>query len=216
MREDSNGVNPIPRGARYWEDSFRGHEPGWFFGGEPSTLARRLLHFLRLMEIPLGGRLLDLGCGEGRDVVFFASLGFEVEAIDGSPTGVERARRALLDAGLTAKVHQGDLAQFEWEGEYDVIFANNSVQFVGDEARRVLNDIRAHTRPGGWNVVGMFTREEIDWRREEDVYCLDQRELKHIYREWTLLEYGESIVYSPRRAQYVSFANLIARRPTPR
>ena len=111
---------------------------------------------------------------------------------------------------------QGDLAGLDWNGEYDVIFANNSVQFVGDEARRVLGEIRAHTRPGGWNVIGMFTREEIDWRREEDVYCLDQRELRHIYREWTLLEYGESTVYSPRRAQYVSFANLIARRPTQR
>jgi hypothetical protein len=62
----------------------------------------------------------------------------------------------------------------------------------------------------------MFTREEIDWRRDQDVYCLDHRELKHLYREWTLLEYGESIVYSPRRAQYVSFANLIARRPQAR
>ena len=49
-----------------------------------------------------------------------------------------------------------------------------------------------------------------------DVYCLDHRELKHIYREWTLLEYGESTVFSPRRAHYMSFANLVARRPAGR
>ncbi len=206
----------IPKGARFWEESFREHEPGWFFGDEPSTLARRLLHFFRLMEIPTVGRLLDLGCGEGRDVAFFAGLGFEVEAIDGSPMGVERTRRAIDQAGLSAKVAEGDLGRFDWNGEYDVVFANNSVQFVGDDARRVLGEIRSHTRPGGWNVIGMFTREEVDWRRDQDVYCLDHRELKHLYREWTLLEYGESIVYSPRRAQYVSFANLIARRPQAR
>jgi tellurite methyltransferase len=203
----------VPKGARAWEESFRDHEVGWFFGGEPSTLARRLLHFFRMLEIPTAGRLLDLGCGEGRDVAFFASLGFDVEALDGSPTGVERTRRAISEGGLHARVSQGDLASFEWTGEYDIVFANNSVQFVGEQARRVLSEIRSHTRPGGWNAIGMFTREEIDWRREPDLYCLDHRELKHIYRDWTLLEYGESIVYSPRRAQYISFANLIARRP---
>lgn len=213
MTEEPERPGAIPKGARFWEDSFRDHEPGWFFGGEPSTLARRLLHFFRLMDIPTEGRLLDIGCGEGRDVAFFASLGFEVEAMDGSPTGVQRARRAIAEAGLRARIEQGDLGALAWEGDYDVIFANNSVQFVGDDARRVLSEIRAHTRPGGWNAIGMFTREEIDWRREPEVYCLEQRELKQIYREWTLLEYGEPIVYSPRRAQYVSFANLIARRP---
>jgi len=214
LTEEPSDGSAVPKGARFWEESFRGHDAGWFFGGEPSTLARRLHHFFRLMEIPTQGRLLELGCGEGRDVAFFSSLGFDVEALDGSPTGVQRARLAAERAGLRAQISQGDLAAFVWSEDYDIVFANNSVQFVGEDARRVLSEIRSHTRPGGWNAIGMFTREEVDWRREQEVYCLDHRELKHIYRDWTLLEYAESIVYSPRRAQYVSFANLIARRPT--
>lgn len=214
--KDSAHHGPVPSGARFWDDSYRAHEPGWFFGDEPSTLARRLVHFFRMMEIPTHGKLLDLGCGEGRDVAFFASLGFEVDAVDGSPIGVERARLAVARLGLEARIETGDLAAWNWTGDYDVIFANNAVQFAGDGARRVLAEIRSHTRFGGWNAIGMFTREEIDWRREVDVYCLDHRELKHIYREWTLLEYGESVVYSPRRAHYMSFANLVARRPAGR
>lgn len=204
---------PVPEGARFWEESFRAHEAGWFFGGEPSTLARRMLHFFRLMGIPTRGRLFDIGCGEGRDVALFASLGFEVEAIDGAPTGVERAREALARNGLKGKVVQGDLGRIEWSGSYDVVFANQSVQFVGEDSLRVLDEIRAHTVPDGWNVIGMFTRDEIDWRRERDVYCLESRELKQIYRGWRLFEYSESIVWSPRREDYLSFANLIARRP---
>lgn len=210
---EHGGKGSVPEGARFWEESFRKHEAGWFFGGEPSTLARRMLHFFRLLGIPTRGRLFDIGCGEGRDVALFASLGFEVEAIDGAPTGVDRAREALARNGLSGKVHQGDLGRIEWAGSYDVIFANQSVQFVGGQAPRVLAEIRERTRPGGWNVVGMFTREEFDWRREPGVYCLEPRELKHVYREWRLYEYGESIVWSPRREDYLSFANLIARKP---
>ncbi len=116
------------------------------------------------------------------------------------------------------------LVAFAQESDADSIFffrariidrgINQSVQFVGPDALSVLEDIRRHTKPGGWNVIGMFTRDEFDWRRDKDIYCLDQRELKHIYKGWDIFEYSESIVWSPRRNGYLSFANLIARKPT--
>jgi tellurite methyltransferase len=164
------------------------------------------------MGLPMRGRLLDLGCGEGRDAVLFASLGFEVDAVDGAPTGVQRAREGLKRAGLSGKVWQGDLAEIDWKDAYDVILANQSIQFVGNEALRVLKQVQDHTEPDGWNIIGMFTWEAYDWRKEKDVYCLDQRELKHLYRGWRIFEYSESLVWSPRRGDYLSFANLIARK----
>lgn len=212
---DPSAPNGIPAGARFFEDAFRNHDSGWFFGNEPSTLARRLHHFTRLLEIPAGLRLLDLGCGEGRDLIFFAHLGFRVEGADGSPTAVQRARAAIQEAGVDVKVIEADIADYPWDGNYDLIVANNSVQFVGPEAPRLLEIIRGRTKPGGFNAIGMFTKEETDWRRESETYCLESRELRFLYRDWTLLEYGESVVFSPRRAHYLSFANLIARRPAP-
>ncbi len=204
----------IPAGARFFEEIFRDHETGWFSGMEPSTLARRLHHFTRLLEIPPGSRLLDLGCGEGRDLLFFAGLGFDVIGADASPTAVARARAAVQAAGLEVQVFAADIAHFPWDGDYDLIFANNSVQFVGADAPRIIAEIRNRTKPGGFNAVGMFTREETDWRRETDAYYLESRELRFFYKDWTLLEYGESVAFSPRRAHYLSFANLIARRPS--
>ena len=213
MRDVEDPDTGIPRGARFFDETFRAHETGWFFGDEPSALARRVRHFFRRLEMPTAGRLLDLGCGEGRDTAFFASLGFDVEAVDGSPTAIERTRIALATAGLGAEVSERDIADFPWEGEYDVIFANNSIQFMGDEALKLIEVVRSKTKPGGFNAIGMFTREAVDWRREPETYCLEPRELRHIYRSWTLLEYSESIVFSPRRGHYLSFAYLIGRRP---
>jgi tellurite methyltransferase len=202
----------IPKGARPWDASYREHEPDWFFGTEPSALARRVIHYFRTMEIPIEGRLLDLGCGEGRDILYFAGLGFEVDGIDGSPMAVTRAQAGLAREGRVARIEHADLSRMLWHGDYDVIFANNSIQFAGEDALRVLEEVRSHTKPNGWNAIGMFTREELDRRQEEDAYCLETRELKHIYRGWTILEYGESIAYTARRARYLSFANLVARR----
>jgi tellurite methyltransferase len=172
------------------------------------------MHFLRLMEVPARGRLLELGCGEGRDVVFFASHGFDVEAIDGSPTGVSRTSRALEHAGLRSSVALADIAAFTFLGPYDVGFANNSLQFVGERALDRIRAIREHTAPGGWNAVGMFIEGEGNLAREPGVYLLESGELKSLYGDWQLFEYGESIIYSPRRGAYRSFASLIARRPS--
>lgn len=203
----------MPWGARFWEEAYAGHPEGWFFGTEPSTLARRLIHFFRQLGVPLAGRLLELGCGEGRDVIFFAAHGFDVEAIDGSPTGVVRTSRALEDAGLLASVALADISVLELHGAYDVVFANNSLQFVGGRALDRIRAIRESTAPGGWNAVGMFVEGEGEPEHDQGVYLLQSKELKSLYRDWRLLEYGESLIYSPRRGAYRSFANLIARRP---
>lgn len=203
----------MPHGARFWEEAYAAHEEGWFFGTEPSTLARRLMHFFRLMDLPARGRLLDLGCGEGRDVVFFAAHGFDVEAVDGSPTGVSRTSRALEQAGLRAEVALADIAGYPLGGAYDVVFANNSLQFVGERALERIRAIRERTVPGGWNAVGMFIEGDGEPEREAGVYVLESRELKSLYDDWQLFEYGESIIFSPRRGAYRSFASLITRRP---
>lgn len=46
-----------------------------------------------LAELPPGGRILDAGCGSGRDAYVFARRGFQVTALDGSLEMVKAARR---------------------------------------------------------------------------------------------------------------------------
>ena len=48
-------------------------------------------------------RILDLGCGSGRHILFFAKKGFDVYGLDGSPRGIELAREWLAEEGEEAK-----------------------------------------------------------------------------------------------------------------
>jgi len=61
-----------------------------------------------LPELPRG-RALDVACGTGRNALFLAAAGYEVDAIDISPAGLERARAAAAARGLEVRWIEADL-----------------------------------------------------------------------------------------------------------
>lgn len=72
--------------------------------------------FLEL--VPAGGRLLDAGCGSGRDALAFSKLGFEVEAFDASGRCVDQARQLT---GL--EIQQLRFDEMAFDNEFDGIWA---------------------------------------------------------------------------------------------
>jgi 2-polyprenyl-3-methyl-5-hydroxy-6-metoxy-1,4-benzoquinol methylase len=75
--------------------------------------------------LPTGGRVLDAGCGSGRDAKAFASMGFNVVAFDAS---AEMVRRARAYTGL--EVLQITFAEMSWQGEFDGVWASASLLHV--------------------------------------------------------------------------------------
>lgn len=76
-------------------------------------------------RLPEGGRILDLGCGSGRDFLAFLKAGFEVDAVDGSAQMVKTASELT---GLP--VAHALFADYEPEGLYDGIWACSSLLHV--------------------------------------------------------------------------------------
>lgn len=74
----------------YFRNAYRTGQHGWAVE-EPSPFAVRFLK--RLRTVVPGGKLLDVGCGEGRHAMAAAELGFRVAAIDYEPLALKRARR---------------------------------------------------------------------------------------------------------------------------
>ena len=86
MTRSANEAN-----RRYFREAYRTGEHGWAVI-EPSPYALAFLK--RLARRVPGGRLLDVGCGEGRHAIAAARLGFPVTAIDYEPLALARARRS--------------------------------------------------------------------------------------------------------------------------
>ncbi|MCB0345173.1 MAG: methyltransferase domain-containing protein [Bdellovibrionales bacterium] len=103
------------------------------------------LQELFLALLPSGGKILDAGCGSGRDSLAFLKAGFDVEAIDGSAVMVERASKFT---GL--KVRQLTFQQIEYRSEFDGIWACASLLHVPfDELPAVLSRMHTALKPQG-------------------------------------------------------------------
>lgn len=100
-----------------------------------------------LARLPGGRRrILDLGCGPGRDLAAFTALGHEAVGLDGAPEFVAMARR---HSGCVV-LQQDFLALALDPASFDGIFANASLFHVPrQELPRVLGELREALRPDG-------------------------------------------------------------------
>ena len=63
--------------------------------------------------LPPGARVLDLGCGEGRDSVFFAQRGFNVTGVDVARSGLAKAERLARGRGVRVRWVCGDIGRLD-------------------------------------------------------------------------------------------------------
>jgi tellurite methyltransferase len=64
----------------------------YYWGKKPSNICDKVIGIMQPSE-DSHPKLLDLGCGEGRNAVYFAKHGFEVLGVDLSEAGLEKTRR---------------------------------------------------------------------------------------------------------------------------
>ncbi|MEH6527669.1 MAG: methyltransferase domain-containing protein [Sneathiella sp.] len=93
-------------------------------------------------------RVLDVGCGQGRDSLFIARLGHLVTAVDQSPSGI---RDLNLDANaetLAIAAETADIREHVWPGPFDVIVIDRTLHMLGAEERlTVLHALLVATAP---------------------------------------------------------------------
>ncbi|HBL28828.1 MAG TPA: class I SAM-dependent methyltransferase, partial [Acidobacteria bacterium] len=114
-----------------------------------------LLDQLLKGRIAPGMRLLDAGCGGGRNLVWFLRSGCEVHGVDASPAAVEQARRLagrLAPSPPPESFQTADLDALPFpEGRFDAVVCSAVLHFARDEAHfdRMLDEMWRVLRPGG-------------------------------------------------------------------
>lgn len=94
-----------------------------------------------------GGRMLDVGCGNGRYLTTMRSLGWDVQGVEFSASGVE----ACLMSGLL--VHHGDLASAGFpDGSFDLVTARHVIEHI-PEPHAFMAELARVLRPGGRLVI---------------------------------------------------------------
>ena len=115
-----------------------------------------------------GARVLDAGCGSGRDAKAFKEMGYQVEAFDASSAMVELAREYT---GLPVQLMT--FADVDWKEEFDGIWCCASLLHVPAlELLGVMQKLADALKPGGvWYVSFKYGdgEREVDGRRFTDM-----------------------------------------------
>jgi SAM-dependent methyltransferase len=94
-------------------------------------------------------RALDLACGEGRNALWLAELGWRVTAVDYSSVAIEKARDRAARAGASVDFACADLLEYMPEaGAYDLVLVLY-LQLPAEQRRLVLSRAGASLAPGG-------------------------------------------------------------------
>ena len=102
-----------------------------------------------------GMRVLDAGCGYGRNLVYLMRMGCEVFALDADAAAVEHVRRLSesLETGLASgNFLVGRIEQMPFpDGFADVVISNSVLHFARDERhfRAMVDELWRVVRPGG-------------------------------------------------------------------
>jgi len=156
------------------------------------------------VELLPKGRVLDVAMGSGRNAIYLAGLGFDVEGIDMSSEAINIALELARKAGVTIKTQVADL-----EGDYlvkkdayELIMCFNYLQ------RLLIPQIKDGLRRGGMVVYETFIIDQAEFGKPKNPdYLLKHNELLDIFRDFRCLRYREGVVRGPK-----AIASIIAQK----
>jgi SAM-dependent methyltransferase len=145
-------------------------------------------------------RVLEAGCGYGRNLVYLLRAGCEVFALDADAAGIEHVRQlsASLNTGLPAENFQvGSIEQTPFPDEFvDAVICSAVLHFARDEVqfRGMLAELWRVLRPGGLLFCRVGSRIGMDFQRlQNNIFLLPDGSKWFLVDEEMLLDLTEEL-----------------------
>lgn len=183
---------------KQWNERFK--KRGFVLGKEPNVFLKKKIHLFPK------GKALDLASGEGRNAVFLAQKGFEVDALDISKEGLKKAIKLAREKGVKINFIRVDLDQYDIGREkYDLII---NFYFL---KRHLIPKIKRGLKKGGKVLFETYTLEHRTLGGsgpKQAKYFLKPNELLRLFKDFQILFYREGIFKEGGKRKAI--ASLIA------
>ncbi len=159
-------------------------------GSEPS-------HFLidNIELLPESAKALDVAMGTGRNAVYLAQRGYNVDGIDISQEAIEAAVALAQREGVSINTKLADLESGYHlpQDAYDVIICFNYLH------RPLIDKIKNALKPGGFIIYETFIVDQAQFGRPRNPYhLLEHNELLDMFGDFRCLRYHEGIYPGPK------------------
>jgi len=165
---------------------------------KPSSL---LVEYLPLLP---SGKAIDIAMGKGRNALYLAERGFDVEGVDIDEAAVGICKEKAEKKGVKMKSVVADLTSYQiFEENYNVILCFHYLQ------RDLIPMMKAGLKKGGIILYETFLIDQhIQWgtpRHRE--YCFMRNELLDFFKDFRILYYKEGFVTKEK-----ALASLVAQK----
>jgi SAM-dependent methyltransferase len=163
---------------------------------EPSEWVQRWSHL-----VAPGGTVLDVACGSGRHMRWFAERGHTVKGIDRDPLALSQA--AEHGEAITADIENGPWPM--GERQFDAVVVTNYLW------RPLWPQLLASVKPGGVLIYETFAHGQASvGRPSRPEFLLQPGELLRVCAEWHTVAYEHGVLSEPTR-----FVQRIVAMPSP-
>lgn len=91
---------------------------------------------------PNRGKILDLGCGQGRDAIALARLGYAVTGIDNSKVGIEQMNQISQNENLNLKGQVCDIYSYNRFVQFDIVLMDSMFHFSKKDKKKEIELIK--------------------------------------------------------------------------
>ena len=154
--------------------------------GKPSQF------LLENSELLPSGKALDIAMGSGRNTLYLAELGLDVEGIDISHDDIQQALNTARERNLKIHAHVVDIEGSDYrikKDAYDLIICFNYLY------RPLIPMIREGLRKGGVVIYETYLIEQTDYGKPKNpAFLLKHNELLDMFRDLRCMRYREGMI----------------------
>ncbi|MDR4904773.1 class I SAM-dependent methyltransferase [Bacillus mycoides] len=143
--------------TQFWDNFYSNREKGVpFFTNKPDE--NLVNYFEKKLLNP--GKVLELGCGPGRNAIYFAEKGCLVDAVDLSQESIQWATERAKEKNLHVNFIYNNIFDLQIEeGTYDIVYDSGCFHHIAPHRRmNYINLVKKALKPGGYFAITCFVQ----------------------------------------------------------
>jgi SAM-dependent methyltransferase len=184
--------------------------PPWDTGISPPELMAFLADWSAKRISP--GRALDLGCGNGTNVITLAKHGWQVTGVDYARLAIQAARRKARQAGVQVDLQVGDVTDLrQISGPFDLALDMGCFHSLSPQGReKYIHNLERLLAPAGTYLVYVFFRLSGE-SGQKNLAGLLEEDLNAFKPSFTLVERQDGTERGQRPSAWLKFIHAGAK-----